>query len=505
MHTPIHARRYVNNLIPQDRLNETTSRRTNFVISDGLKALHASPLSPTTWAEGTFFRHPLLKQRPRILSISALSISTVRANNLSKPSTISDHVSFQKSLGTAPTQITGTSALRALVNRSGSAITQESTAIRRDPQIPLRLSPILRPAKRLRKGSDKAQSESNNIPPTLIPQKRPKTTIRFTTNSEVPPRHRSQQSRLTPGTCVCHTVLSTSVGATSSFEKRTLAIWLVDRAVGEFIIPNAQGISRIPLEARRAVNSRIFDLIADYCPPIEAVVLSLWYLSRLFPAAFIQGDAIHEQDLVEVILRLVILGLMFANKWLQDHNLRHTHWSRLSRLSLNYLSVLERLALGILDYNISISEPEWVSWLSKLLGQSTTSATSIQAPVLMADMRACISQLLVLSDGCLEKSPFRQKRPIDRPPPTSSIDALCNYLLTGLFSITYAKPAPSFAVAYTPAPWDPSVDPPILKHVHQSTKGFPLYLKVSVTWLLSRSVSQHHPFPLLPPHTRCPR
>jgi hypothetical protein len=92
------------------------------------------------------------------------------------------------------------------------------------------------------------------------------------------------------------------------------------------------------------------------------------------------GDSLETQ----VVFRLVLLGCMLANKWLDDHTFSNKTWYALSsscsntythyvlsRHSITEVPVesinrLELLALALLKHDLSITQSDWHDWLSRL-------------------------------------------------------------------------------------------------------------------------------------------
>ncbi|KAI9001101.1 hypothetical protein BD414DRAFT_406181 [Trametes punicea] len=138
----------------------------------------------------------------------------------------------------------------------------------------------------------------------------------------------------------------------------------------------------------------------------SAIFLALWYIVRLpiffgpvglttehekeirFRAVLL-GEA-HlgtDREIIEAYapFRLVLLGCMLANKWLDDHTFSNKTWcsfsivvstswadhpSRhtISNVPIRALNRLEALALDIFQYDLSITPEQWSSWLAELLG-----------------------------------------------------------------------------------------------------------------------------------------
>ncbi|KAG5352525.1 hypothetical protein C0989_001838 [Termitomyces sp. Mn162] len=118
----------------------------------------------------------------------------------------------------------------------------------------------------------------------------------------------------------------------------------------------------------------------------SAVFLALWYITRLpvyldaapfeheskeakFRAALL-GDSFNvlDKEVAEASapFRLVVLGCMLANKWLDDHTFSNKTWHNITNVPIQALNKLESLALEIFTYDLTISSRDWSQWLSHL-------------------------------------------------------------------------------------------------------------------------------------------
>lgn len=125
----------------------------------------------------------------------------------------------------------------------------------------------------------------------------------------------------------------------------------------------------------------------------SAVFLALWYIVRL-PVFFgpvgltaehgkemrfraeLLGEA-HlgtDRDIIEAYapFRLILLGCMLANKWLDDHTFSNKTWHTISNVPIRSLNHLESLALEIFQYDLSITPEQWADWLGDLMGYHQT-------------------------------------------------------------------------------------------------------------------------------------
>ncbi|KAF8901665.1 hypothetical protein CPB84DRAFT_1815119 [Gymnopilus junonius] len=132
----------------------------------------------------------------------------------------------------------------------------------------------------------------------------------------------------------------------------------------------------------------------------SAVFLSIWYIVRLpvcFRSAPLTGEFVKENALRATLLdtgtglerdtveasaafRLVVLGCMLSNKWLDDHTFSNKTWHSISNIPLETLNNLESLALDIFNYDLSISSQQWSEWISHVFAyhQSLSAPTYLQ-------------------------------------------------------------------------------------------------------------------------------
>ncbi|KAH9960477.1 hypothetical protein BC827DRAFT_1155799 [Russula dissimulans] len=135
----------------------------------------------------------------------------------------------------------------------------------------------------------------------------------------------------------------------------------------------------------------------------SAVLLGVWYIVHL-PVRFgripLRTDAVKEARFRLELLghgewrdsssvqateahapfRLVLLGCMLANKWLDDHTFSNKTWHTISGVPIQSLNRLESLALDIFLYDLSITPSDWNKWLGHVLAyhKSLSSAPNPQ-------------------------------------------------------------------------------------------------------------------------------
>ncbi|KAJ7276128.1 hypothetical protein B0H12DRAFT_1005179 [Mycena haematopus] len=125
----------------------------------------------------------------------------------------------------------------------------------------------------------------------------------------------------------------------------------------------------------------------------SAVFLALWYIVRLpvyYDAAALSPDYVKElrfraallgngldQDVTEASapFRLIVLGCMLANKWLDDHTFSNKTWHTISSVPIQTLNKLESLALDIFAYDLSVPSSDWSQWLAHLVSYHQLSSS----------------------------------------------------------------------------------------------------------------------------------
>ncbi|KAJ8523009.1 hypothetical protein ONZ45_g542 [Pleurotus djamor] len=116
----------------------------------------------------------------------------------------------------------------------------------------------------------------------------------------------------------------------------------------------------------------------------SAVFLALWYIVHLpvyFDATGLDVDGTREAAFRNALFssqstafpmegqqsavpfRLIVLGFMLANKWLDDHTFSNKTWQTISNVPVGTLNKLESLALAIFSYDLSVPSTEWNRWL----------------------------------------------------------------------------------------------------------------------------------------------
>ncbi|KAA1466294.1 hypothetical protein DENSPDRAFT_767396 [Dentipellis sp. KUC8613] len=135
----------------------------------------------------------------------------------------------------------------------------------------------------------------------------------------------------------------------------------------------------------------------------SAIFLAMWYLIRLpiflgplgfgpecvkeirFRAELLGSSEWHHagQETLEtqVPFRLVVLGCMLANKWLDDHTFSNKTWHTISNVPVQSLNRLENLALDIFAHDLSIPATTWSQWLNHIMLYHLSLSSSHPQPI----------------------------------------------------------------------------------------------------------------------------
>ncbi|KAF7313580.1 hypothetical protein HMN09_00514300 [Mycena chlorophos] len=145
--------------------------------------------------------------------------------------------------------------------------------------------------------------------------------------------------------------------------------------------------------------SAVHSLLLSTLLQPSAVFLAIWYIARLpvyydatvlgaefakelrFRAALL-GSGDQEATEASAPFRLIVLGCMLANKWLDDHTFSNKTWHTISNVPIHTLNKLESLALDIFGYDLSVPSSDWAQWLGHLVSyhQLVSSPQPISRP-----------------------------------------------------------------------------------------------------------------------------
>lgn len=136
-----------------------------------------------------------------------------------------------------------------------------------------------------------------------------------------------------------------------------------------------------PMHLSAAVHSLLMSTLLQP----SAVLLAMWYIARLpvyfsgvtlglevkerrFRAELLDTSSGIDGKTLEAnaTFRLIVLGFMLANKWLDDHTFSNKTWHTICKLPVHSLNKLESLALDILSHDLTISPAAWRQWLGHM-------------------------------------------------------------------------------------------------------------------------------------------
>ncbi|KAI9574902.1 hypothetical protein HD554DRAFT_2325417 [Boletus coccyginus] len=162
-------------------------------------------------------------------------------------------------------------------------------------------------------------------------------------------------------------------------------VLVLPQTIAPYALPKAPQLRQpMPLY----LTTRVHSLLMSTLLQPSAMMLALWYIVRLpvyFGAPGLGPEHVKERrfrvellsDVHDVLdgeslegtatFRLIVLGCMLANKWLDDHTFSNKTWHTISNVPVQLLNKLEYFALDILSYDLSISSSAWSQWLSHLL------------------------------------------------------------------------------------------------------------------------------------------
>ncbi|KAF9490523.1 hypothetical protein BDN71DRAFT_1399839 [Pleurotus eryngii] len=156
----------------------------------------------------------------------------------------------------------------------------------------------------------------------------------------------------------------------------------------KFAVPSGASPAQHPLTPPAHLTGAVHSLLLSTLLQPSAVFLAIWYIVHLpvyFDAVGLDTDGSRESVFRRVLLmdpssgvsvesqqagvpfRLIVLGCMLANKWLDDHTFSNKTWHTISDVPIGTLNKLESMALAIFSYDLSVPSEEWNRWLSHVL------------------------------------------------------------------------------------------------------------------------------------------
>jgi hypothetical protein len=166
----------------------------------------------------------------------------------------------------------------------------------------------------------------------------------------------------------------------------------------DFALQNTSPIGQHSTAPPSYLATSVHSLFQSTLLQPSAILLALWYIVRL-PVYFgavgfgqehvkelrfrvellgdSRGGADREALEMNAPFRLILLGCMLANKWLDDHTFSNKTWQSISNVPITSLNRLESLALDIFSHDLSTPPLAWAQWLSHL----ATYHQSLSSPV----------------------------------------------------------------------------------------------------------------------------
>lgn len=150
-------------------------------------------------------------------------------------------------------------------------------------------------------------------------------------------------------------------------------------------IPNPFHAPIASLPFSRTLNvERITNILLSTLMPTSVPFLALVYVNRIvdkvsrrlvraphdagvkaFISALTTGGSLTVDTL---ITRYLMVGLMLADKWLDDHSFAVRTWRDVSRIPARILHTMEMAALQIFNYHLQIPQTKWIDYLERLRG-----------------------------------------------------------------------------------------------------------------------------------------
>ncbi|KAG2189098.1 hypothetical protein INT44_004240 [Umbelopsis vinacea] len=133
-----------------------------------------------------------------------------------------------------------------------------------------------------------------------------------------------------------------------------------------FVVPCIWGDGWAKL-GTSTVDSKRYSMFRSFCKDVisatqissSCILVSLRYIRVLrscYPS--IKGSVGSE-------FRLFTTSLILANKFLDDNTYTNKTWSEVSNIPVNELNIMEIEFLSALDYNVYVSEEQYLSWISE--------------------------------------------------------------------------------------------------------------------------------------------
>ncbi|KIY45881.1 hypothetical protein FISHEDRAFT_60735 [Fistulina hepatica ATCC 64428] len=157
--------------------------------------------------------------------------------------------------------------------------------------------------------------------------------------------------------------------------------------------PSVEHLSVFPPSC---VGTSVHSLLLSTLLQPSAVFLAIRYIVHLpvffgethlnsaeHPSEILFRDVLLNVDDWEsnAIFRIIVLGCMLANKWLDDHTFSNKTWHSITGIPVRSINRLEFLALAIFRHDLSIPNAEWQGWLQHLLNYHNSGYSPSHQPI----------------------------------------------------------------------------------------------------------------------------
>ncbi|KAJ3038688.1 hypothetical protein HDV00_000437 [Rhizophlyctis rosea] len=253
------------------------------------------------------------------------------------------------------------------------------------------------------------------------------------------------------------------------------------------------------LDPHASLRAYIHTLLEATRVSSSVVILALKYLHRLRSRTLRRPSASVNPSLSTPTVAF-LLCLVFSNKFADDERFTNTAWASVGGLSLKDLNAAERDALGLMGYNLCVSEGEYAEWLDFLVK-------------VVADSERIVGERDALAS--VIRSNGNKRRSVEYPsltltPSTPTYNELAKKKRVSYPLHLQSLPTPSASLRTPPATIRarsfaslPASPCPIHQQQQQQYKQQQQYISQRVTPLLASHISPP-PHTLLPSHLPTP-
>jgi hypothetical protein len=122
-----------------------------------------------------------------------------------------------------------------------------------------------------------------------------------------------------------------------------------------------------PMTSIEQFSHQILDFLKRVLKSTKVNCSTLFLALKLF-YLYGKNQTINCKDLelMSTKSRVLLIGMMLANKFTEDHPYSNKAWSTLTGLSIIKINEMENQFLSVLNYKIFISETEFITWVMTL-------------------------------------------------------------------------------------------------------------------------------------------